>query len=249
MTPAELVTDWLSRTDRMKDAHYSAATVLQRSHMYLGFPSAVLSAIVGAAVFASLSLTDSVAMQVTTGLISLLASVLAGLQTFLRQAERAAAYRVAGANYGTLKSELQLIQTFLPADPTKIEARLEIVRRRWDEIREKAPALPSRLALHFRLVPDVPGLLAASVRAMLPKQPANPSIGFQGVVRHYTVVSGAFLALLTLVQLLRVAMRLPVSVAGFDVPVWVSVVAALVFGSLAIWAFRVGARPDPASAA
>jgi len=164
MTPAELVADWLSRTDRMKDAHYSAATVLQRSHMYLGFPSAVLSAIVGAAVFASLSQTNSLAMQLATGLTSLVAGVLAGLQTFLRHAERAAAHRVAGANYGTLKSELQLLQTFLPPDPATIEARLEALRQRWDEIREKAPALPSRLALHFGLVPRVPRLLASSRR-------------------------------------------------------------------------------------
>jgi hypothetical protein len=164
MIPAELVEEWLSRVDRMKDAHYSAATVLQRSHMYLGLPSAILSAVVGAAVFASLSGTDSVAMKVATGLVSLLAAVLAGLQTFLRHAERAEQHRVAGAKYGALKSELQLLQTFLPTDPTKVETRLEVVRRRWDQIREKSPAIPSRLALYFGLVPKVAGVLAPSAR-------------------------------------------------------------------------------------
>lgn len=63
-------------------------------------------------------------------------------------------------------------------------------------------------------------------------------------MRRYTLVSGLFLALLASVQLLRVVMRWPVRVAGFDVPLWPSVLAALIVGTLAIWAFRVRARPD-----
>ena len=57
-------------------------------------------------------------------------------------------------------------------------------------------------------------------------------------MRRYTLVSGIFLSLLTLAQLIRLVMRWPVQVAGFDVPIWFSVVAALIAGSLAIWAFR-----------
>jgi hypothetical protein len=61
-------------------------------------------------------------------------------------------------------------------------------------------------------------------------------------MRRYTLVSGIFLALLTCVQVARVIMGWPVSVAGFDIPVWASVIAAVVAGSLAVWAFRVGGR-------
>jgi ribose/xylose/arabinose/galactoside ABC-type transport system permease subunit len=67
-------------------------------------------------------------------------------------------------------------------------------------------------------------------------------------VRRYTLVSGLFLSLLACVQLLRVVMRWPVQVAGLNVPVWVSVLAALVVGALAIWAFRARAHPDRAAA-
>ena len=62
-------------------------------------------------------------------------------------------------------------------------------------------------------------------------------------MRNYTLVSGVFLSVLTAVQLLRVVMQWPVRVAGVDVPVWVSVFAALIGGSLAIWAFRARANP------
>ena len=67
-------------------------------------------------------------------------------------------------------------------------------------------------------------------------------------MRRYTLVSGLFLALLTCVQLLRVFMRWPVQVAGFNVPIWASVLAALIVGSLAIWAFRARTQSDHAPA-
>ena len=67
-------------------------------------------------------------------------------------------------------------------------------------------------------------------------------------MRRYTMVSGLFLTLLTGVQLLRVVMRLPVRVGDFDVPVWASLIAAAIVGSLAIWAFRARAGTDRAAA-
>jgi hypothetical protein len=67
-------------------------------------------------------------------------------------------------------------------------------------------------------------------------------------MRRYTLVSGLFLTLLTCVQLLRVLLRWPVRVAGVDVPLWVSAIAAVIVGSLAFWAFRARANRDHAAA-
>lgn len=63
-------------------------------------------------------------------------------------------------------------------------------------------------------------------------------------MRRYVIVSGWFLALLTCVQLLRIVMQWPVRVATIDVPLWPSGIAALIVGSLSIWAFRVARRSD-----
>lgn len=60
-------------------------------------------------------------------------------------------------------------------------------------------------------------------------------------MRRYTVVSGIFLAVLATVQITRLGLQWPVRVATYDVPMWASAVAALIAGSLAIWAFRVSA--------
>ena len=62
---------------------------------------------------------------------------------------------------------------------------------------------------------------------------------------RYALVSGLFLTLLACVQLLRVVMGWPVRVASFDVPIWFSVIATVVAGALAIWAFRVRAGTTP----
>lgn len=61
-------------------------------------------------------------------------------------------------------------------------------------------------------------------------------------MRRYALVSGVFLALLACAQLVRLVLQWPVRVATFDVPIWFSGVAAIIAGSLAIWAFRVRAR-------
>jgi MFS superfamily sulfate permease-like transporter len=63
-------------------------------------------------------------------------------------------------------------------------------------------------------------------------------------MRRYALVSGIFLALLACVQLLRLLMRWPIRVGNVDVPLWPSVIAALIVGSLAAWAFRVASRSD-----
>jgi hypothetical protein len=60
-------------------------------------------------------------------------------------------------------------------------------------------------------------------------------------MRRYVLVSGLFLVLLTCVQLLRLMLGWRVMVAGVEIPLWASAVAALIAGSLAIWAFRVRA--------
>jgi hypothetical protein len=57
-------------------------------------------------------------------------------------------------------------------------------------------------------------------------------------MRRYEQVSGAFFALLAIIQLTRAVLVWPIQVAAITVPVWASVVAFIITGSFAIWAFR-----------
>jgi hypothetical protein len=68
-------------------------------------------------------------------------------------------------------------------------------------------------------------------------------------MHRYVLVSGLFLVLLACVQLLRLILGWPVTVAGLEIPLWASAVAALIAGSLAVWAFRTYARESSSAAA
>jgi hypothetical protein len=61
-------------------------------------------------------------------------------------------------------------------------------------------------------------------------------------MRSYEQVSGTVFAVVALVQLTRILLGWPVQVDLFTVPIWFSVVAFLVTGGLAVWAFRSGGR-------
>jgi hypothetical protein len=68
-------------------------------------------------------------------------------------------------------------------------------------------------------------------------------------MNRYVLVSGLFLVLLACVQLLRLILGWRVTVAGVEIPLWASAIAALIAGSLAIWAFRARARESSSTAA
>jgi hypothetical protein len=58
------------------------------------------------------------------------------------------------------------------------------------------------------------------------------------MMHRYERVSGAFFGLLATAQLARLLFRWPVQVASVSVPLWVSAIAVVITGALAIWAFR-----------
>ncbi len=61
-------------------------------------------------------------------------------------------------------------------------------------------------------------------------------------MRQYVLVSGLFFTLLAALQLIRFLMQWPVTVGTVAVPAWLSLIAALMLGSLATWAFRARSR-------
>jgi len=64
-------------------------------------------------------------------------------------------------------------------------------------------------------------------------------------MRRYEWVSGVFFGLLAIVQLARLLFRWPVQVASVSVPLWISALAVVIAGALAIWAFRTASTLPP----
>ena len=54
----------------------------------------------------------------------------------------------------------------------------------------------------------------------------------------YVLVSGVVFGFIAVAQASRALLQVPAHLGSFEVPVWVSWVAAVVAGSLCVWAFR-----------
>jgi hypothetical protein len=80
----------------------------------------------------------------------------------------------------------------------------------------------------------------ACARGSAPRYLVHP----EGPMRTYAKFSGLFFTVLALAQLTRLVLRWPVQVARVSIPVWISGIAFLILGSLAIWAFRTNAAPN-----
>ncbi len=80
----------------------------------------------------------------------------------------------------------------------------------------------------------------------IPRRPEQESVEHhlngKATMRRYELVSGILFAILSIAQLVRTLLGWPVQVDGFNVPVWLSGIAFLITGSLAIWAFRSAGR-------
>jgi len=91
-------------------AHYRAAEIFARRHRRIGIPSVILSTIVATSIFSTLSESVDVRLRIATGVIALLAAILAALQVFLAFGERADRHRDAGARYGKIRSDIDIFQ-------------------------------------------------------------------------------------------------------------------------------------------
>lgn len=108
------------RAHRRSRAHYLAAKSLGRMHTLLGVPTVVLTAAVGTSIFATLAADKSSNLFIGVGLTSLVASLLAALQTLFRFAERSEKHRVSGAAYSAAKRRLDLLKVALSASAIPI---------------------------------------------------------------------------------------------------------------------------------
>jgi hypothetical protein len=81
-------------------SHHNADDRWACYHLWLGIPSVILSTLAGTAFFQE--------YEVTAGLMSTSAGILAALMTFLRPSERAALHKSAGDRYFALKNNARL---------------------------------------------------------------------------------------------------------------------------------------------
>ena len=145
-TPAivQLLRDWARRAGTSSDAHYELASRLSRANIRFGVPVVALTTAVGTSVFATLEHQVHTALRVLVGIVSVIAAILASLQTFLRFGERSEKHRTAAEAWAGLRREIDEMVALHPdylasrGDPKEY---LDDLRRRMGEIAQQSPEM------------------------------------------------------------------------------------------------------------
>lgn len=140
----ELLRRWNNGVRLMNVGHYKAAKYYRRLHLILGIQVIILTTFVGTSFSFITELATSSYLRGLISVLSVVAAILAGLQTFLKFAESADKHHSAGVKYGELRREIQELIAFRLDDVDKVKDSIEIIRRKWDLLEPEAPTLPDR---------------------------------------------------------------------------------------------------------
>ena len=149
-TKTEVMNDWYTRVVHHSKGHYLAAGRFQSARYWLGVPAVVLSTFVGTAVFAAMEKDASQYVQWGAATASVLAAILAGLQTFLGYSERSEKHRIAGAKYGALGRQLEVMRSS-SVDPS--DESLQHFMDQLDALSLESPNVPRDLYLKAGTAP------------------------------------------------------------------------------------------------
>lgn len=139
----QLLRDWRQRVYAAQSAHYASADLFRTLNYLVGIPAVIFSSVVGTAIFAGLEKNSPRAPLVA--LASILAAVLAGLQTFLRFSERAAHHATAADWYSAIRRDIEGT-LHLPVEfRGKAKDCVDEVRKEMNRAAQDAPELNSRV--------------------------------------------------------------------------------------------------------
>ena len=142
-----LLDDWHLRTTRAQFGHQLEAERTRGWTLALGVPVVIFTTVVGTGSFAAINDTTSNTWKVAAGVVSILAAILASVQTFLGFAERSDRHRVAAARYASTRRSIELALTSHDVDAVPLikgemdrmgGASPQINRKTWDVARELA---------------------------------------------------------------------------------------------------------------
>jgi hypothetical protein len=135
----DLLEDWRCRVYAAQSAHYASADRCRALNYVVGVPAVLFSSAVGTALFTGLEKDSPQTLWVAS--VSLTAAALAGLQTFLRFAERAANHARAGDWYAAIRRDIEETLHLPVADRPPPKECLDTVRKEMNRAGQDAPEL------------------------------------------------------------------------------------------------------------
>jgi len=137
---------WWARINLNQQAHYLAGLRFARINLFLGVPTIILTAGVGTSAFVSLIEAQPPTWRVVAGLLSILATVLASLQTFLSLPQRVANHRNTSAEFGSIRRALEELQTKLETnslDVAQADEEMNKIKEQIDKAEASSPDVPN----------------------------------------------------------------------------------------------------------
>ena len=159
-SPPVLVQEWFRRSRQNQRLHYRCADYFSKRNRWLGIPAIVISTLVGSAVFASVEHEASGTLKIALGMLSIVAAVLASLQTFLSYSERAERHRITSARYASVGRQLELLAATDELSSSDSKARLSSVLQALDSCAEAAPHVPQSIEAAIKKELDGPRSIA-----------------------------------------------------------------------------------------
>jgi hypothetical protein len=138
----DLLKNWLTGLRTLNKGNFVAATYFQKVHRVFGVPVMIATSVVGSAIFATLGKSGESAIQISAGIMSLAATVLSSLQTFLGYAERSSQHKSAAVKYGEVRTEVQWLLAHDLQKVADLDKKIETIRARWNNVDAEAPTLP-----------------------------------------------------------------------------------------------------------
>jgi len=139
---SQLLGDWHRRVYAAQSAHYASADLFRKLNYAVGVPTIVFASIVGTAIFAGLEKDTPRAFAIAAA--SIIAAVLAGLQTFLRFSERAIQHATAADWYSAIRREIEQILHLPVKCRGTAKDCLDEVRKEMNRASQDAPELSVR---------------------------------------------------------------------------------------------------------
>ena len=143
-----LLKDWRQRMAAASEAHYKLASGLRRNNLMLGVPVVIFSSCVGTSLFASVANPEAgipPAFKIAVGSISVVAAILAALQTFLRFGERAEKHVVAADWYTALRRDIEQVLALSAKERGTPKSCFDRIRKDMSKVGQQSPEIGDRL--------------------------------------------------------------------------------------------------------
>jgi hypothetical protein len=135
----------------MSNAHYDMAEIYRKRHRCFGLAVVIATSVVGTAAFGSLAKVDmpperEIWERVGVGILSVLSTVLAALQTFLGFSDLQTQHKHGADGYSEVRRDIDLLLMKYPdatgAPSEDATAALDAIKKKLDDLDKASPTIP-----------------------------------------------------------------------------------------------------------